>query len=343
MLELTDYKLKLPKLPSEQEWLDTVKGMDEGYMKEAIIISARGHCLLSDITEEKATPERLGWLSLWTKTITALSSATSAVESGSDWLLQVILRSTQEWLLHAKVLTDPIHDLNSKHDALRALSDKVIIHSASIEQSHRDTVDRLRAYAAWCLWSDLKYFEGLIGSRNMNKIWEPSTIGKEERDLQIKLFGRAEFESESDERELSEGRRRMQAILEEKVSRIRKWLSDPHVRPWCEKIEELCKQKNIPCPSFFALFGDEGTVSSQLKKWGLAHTYAIYSGGSMAIHGGTLEQFLFVDESAISPKPPGDKQEAESCFEVVLGHCNLIFLKLASIDQHILKKPELRG
>jgi hypothetical protein len=344
MAELTDYCLELPDLPSEQEWIEAVEQIDEGPERDAALVLARGSNLMADVTEEKVTSERLGWLSLCTKMLVALQSAISAAESHSEWLLEIISRSTTEWMLHAWVLNDS--DFHQDFSRLRELSEKIVVLPSSQDHSLRETVDRLRAYAAWCLWSDLEYFTRRIDRRNMNEVWSPDptvpvelTVSEEQREKLEQLFGKVE--AGPDASELREGRKRIEAVLQEKIDRIRLWLSDPFLEPWYEKIKARPEGKSSL--SFFALFGDESTIFKQLRKLGVPQAYSTYSSASMALHGGTLEQFILVGDSTISPKLSPDMDEVEKNFKLIISNCNIILVLLASIQQNILNRPELRG
>ena len=107
---LHDFELRLPQLPTEEEWINVINE-HEGPTKEAVIVRARGYNLLTDFYEPKATFERIGWLNLWAKGVVALESAISAFQEGLDWVLQTASRSTFEWILHVYVLIEPIFDL----------------------------------------------------------------------------------------------------------------------------------------------------------------------------------------------------------------------------------------
>jgi len=62
----------------------------------------------------------------------------------------------------------------------------------------------------------------------------------------------------------------------------------------------------------------------------------------MALHGSTIDQFMYIGDSVISPKIQISNQVEESLFEAVISNCNHVLLALAVIDHLILKKPGLR-
>jgi hypothetical protein len=111
MPRLSDYDLILPEVPSKEEWQHEIAGL-EGLLKEAAVLRAKGCNLLREINEKKATAERVGWLNLWAKTFAALDSAVAAFEYQSGFVLQMISRSTFEWLHHVGVIFDPISVLS---------------------------------------------------------------------------------------------------------------------------------------------------------------------------------------------------------------------------------------
>lgn len=62
----------------------------------------------------------------------------------------------------------------------------------------------------------------------------------------------------------------------------------------------------------------------------------------MALHGSTIEQFMFIGDSIIAPKVQTGNQVDENLLEAVIFNCNHTLVALAIIDHLILKKPELR-
>ena len=141
--------------------------------------------------------------------------------------------------------------------------------------------------------------------------------------------------------ELRKGRDRAHEYFQEKIMRIRGWLADPRLKSWLDKIEALSSARN-PHPCFFALFGDERSVRAQMRKRGAPQAYLLYSLESMAMHGSTVEQFFMIDDSSLTPKLQPDQATAERHLESIVSCCNHSIYSLASIDQRILSRPELR-
>jgi len=343
MSSLSDYDLILPQFPSEEEWRQAISELEalKGVAKDAAIVRVKGLNLLREVNEPKATAERLGWLNLWTKTFTALDSAVSAFEYRSDLVLQMIARCTFEWQLHAHVIMDPISDLHAQEKS----NPKVVV-LGSRERSLRETVDRLRAYTAWCLWSDKDYYEEFVHPRNLAGIWDTSPAKEiladgQRLELYKRFFG--SLDVEIDEKKLAERRQEMKRMFTEKIERIDQWLSDPHLKPWINKIRELSennKSKNKGPVTFFSLF--DSSVGRRLKQHGMKFGYAAYTIGSMILHGSTMGQFIMIGTSGLGPKIGTDDSDVEGAFGDIVSKCNHIFFLLSAIDHFVLKRRELR-
>jgi hypothetical protein len=161
---LTDYNLIFPQLPEEDESLQEILKQG-GVKKESAVVLAKAFNLIKDINETKATTERIGWLNLWSKAVVAMKSAISSFETNSDFSLQTISRATFEWFLHALIIAEPIFDQYKN----QSQNNKIHIS----KYAHRETVKRLRAYTAWCLWCDLLHNKDLIRRKALTEIWNP--------------------------------------------------------------------------------------------------------------------------------------------------------------------------
>ena len=339
MPPLNDFELHLPQLPTEEEWLNTISEL-EGLEKEAAIVRAKGYNLLSDFSEPRVTFERIGWLNLWSKAIVALESAISAFQEGLDWVLQTTSRSTFEWTLHAYVLIEPIFDLIE----LEKSEHKVVISSRSREYSHRITVERLRAYAAWCLWSDGVFYSDLLHPKTLENVWDPNPAKKilaneKDREGYERFFGTLEVET--DEEKLNKSREEMEGIYRGKKARIDRWLQDPQLKSWSNKITQLSRT-NKGAVSFFNIFDPDATVAKKLKKLDLRFGYVQYSKSSMALHGSSMEQFINIGNSVITPKLNMPNQGDETLFETVISDCNCLFVLLGMLNHFVLKNEKVR-
>ncbi len=334
MSVLSDYNLVLPQIPSHEEWIEYIESV-EGQERDISILRAKGYNLLADFNETSATYESLGWLSLWAKVMAALESIIPALHSGSNLILQSLSRATFEWMQHQLAITDPIHDLIQNMQI-----NKQVIMS---DYLYRSVIDRLRGYAAWCLWSDRKFYQELIHPHTQNDIWD-SKPAREILDDGEKLRRYEELygplNSETDEKILRQGRTKMERKYREKIRRIDQWLGDTKIEHWCKKLLEM-KRNGKPL-TLFGLFGDDNTIRKRLPKHGLKFAYTNYSESSMALHGSSIEQFMFIDDSSIAPKIQVDNQVEENLLETVIFNCNHMIVALAMIDQYILRKSELR-
>jgi hypothetical protein len=334
MTSLKELKLILPQLPTEEKWIELINDL-EGLTKEAAIVRAKGYNLLADLDESKATFERIGWLNLWTKAIVALESAMSAFQEGLNWVLQTIARSTFEWVLHAYALIEPISDLLEIEKSNR----KVVSSKWARLHSDKMTVERLRAYAAWCLWSDKESYHYLIHPKTLKKIWDPIPAEKILADKNYKedyeqLFGNIKVVT--DHEILSKGQKEMDSLYRKKIACIDELLRDPQLKSWADKILEISRKKKGSV-SFFNLFDPDATVIKKLKKLGPQFGYILYSEGSMALHGSSMEQFVIIDDSKVTPKINIKEQADERLFEKIISDCNRILVILYSIDHFLLK------
>lgn len=339
MPSFSDLKLHLPQLPAHEEWMKTISEL-EGRDKEATIVRAKGYNLLADFQESNASFERIGWLNSWAEAMTALESGISAFQYGSHWVLQTILRATFEWWLHLIVISEPMIGLLQ----VEKCGHKVVVSGRAHEYAQRKTVERLRAYAAWCLWKDKIHFRERLHPRTLEAAWDPnpakeilsSEEGLEKYEM---LFGK--LESETDSRKLKQGRAEQERFFKDKIHRIDQWLGDTQLREWHDKILEV-SDKNRGIVSFFNLFDPEATVSKLLQKHGLRFTYTRYSASSMGLHGSTMEQFLRIGDSEVSLKLQMDNEAREMLFDEVISECRLLFVLLGAINHFVLKNAELR-
>lgn len=330
---LNEYDLNLPQVPSEEEWQEGIAKL-KGLHREAIIVQAKGCNLIKNISETKATSERVGWLHLWAKTFSALDSAISAFNSGSGLILKMISRSTFEWILHLRVIMESTVDKpdnNLKNNGLKNGRASQII-------------DRLRAYTAWCFWSDKAYYEECVDWRTLAGLWDESTalnIMKDEQQLKMHEENFGPLNVELDEKKLRKRRLEMKRNIENRLNEINHWLEDPYLNPWVIKLEELKKYKGHI--SFFSLFDPNAdSVPKVLRKKELRFGYSRYLKGSMILHGSTMEHFISIGTSALGPNIKADDVELKNEFEDIISDCEYLFFSLAAIEHYYLSKKQLR-
>jgi hypothetical protein len=329
---LSKYDLILPKIPSHQEMNQAIEDLD-GLPKEAATIRAKGCNLLREVDEMKVTPERLGWLNLWAKTLAVLESAISAFDYQSDLVLKMISRCTFEYWLHALAILEPTVDLYSSITS----SKKITVLDSSLKRSLKEVVERLRAYTTWCLCSDMAFYKEIIRAKTLDGVWDANPakeIMTDEQKLEMyeRFFGPLEIEI--DENKLGEGRQKVKKVYREKINRIERWLSDPLLKPWTDFLE---KNSRV---SFFSLVGtNENTVAKRLSKLGLRFGYATYISGSMVLHGSSMKEFIIIGTQGLGPKIGNDESEAERLFSSIISSCKSIFFSLAVMNHFVLNKP----
>jgi hypothetical protein len=339
MASINDLGLHLPQLPTDDEWMKVINELT-GCEKDAAIVRAKGYNLLSDFQEPKASFERIGWLNFWSKTMTALESAISAFQYGSDWVLQTISRSTFEWRLHILAIIEPIYDLIE----IEKSGLKVVVSDRTHEYAKKKAVDRLRGYAAWCLWKDKTYFREHLHPKTLAAAWDANPakeILSDEEKLEKYEMLWGKLESETDTNKLNQGRVEQERILKDKIRRIAQWLKDSQIEEWYGRILEVAR-KNKGAVSFFNLFDQNDTIIKWLHKYGLRFTYTQYSASSMALHGSTMEQFINIVDSVVYPKIQVNKKSDKTLFNGIVSDCNWLFVMLGAINHFVLKNDELR-
>ncbi len=339
MQSFDEIELNLPELPSEDEWRKHINGLT-GIERDLGIIRAKGYNLLGDFDEPKASFERIAWLNFWSKTMTALESATSAYQYGSDWVLQTISRSTFEWRLHVLVIFEPLYDVVK----LEKTSAKIVVLDKTHENAQRKIVERLRGYAAWCLWNDKKYFQECLHPKTLDAAWDPSPakeILSDEEELEKYEYFFGKLEAETDSEKLKQGREHQERILKGKIARIEQWLEDPKLKQWHQRIIEIARKKKGNA-SFFNLFDPNASIAKSLYKHGMRFTYNQYSLGSMGIHGSTMFQFVNIGESSITPKYQIGKDGDEDTFSLIMSDCNWLIVMLAAMNKFVLENEKIR-
>jgi hypothetical protein len=342
MTELTEFDLTPVNIPDIEEARANVSQMNDGVLKRAKIVALRGYLLLSKVTEEKATSERLAWLNLVTQSITAVNAGITAFESRSNWTLKVIQRAVFEWELITIGISGNFELLDTSNSSQ---GNPIIFPQEFREsQSHRTCVARLRAYTAFCLWSDRDYYKKRISGRNMQRSYTEElypTFGPELEARRVDLF--FDRSSETDQADLDERRVKAEGEIQKEIDRIGQWLADPTLQKWTEKLSRFAEQKKGPM-SYWELIDVGRSVPGELQNLDLHYAYSIYMKGSMALHGSTFDQFLEIstENTFVFPKIMIDDEQHESELDFIVSSCNVMMVLLASIDQKILNRPELR-
>ena len=160
---LDEYKLSIPAV-SLKNWHAAVEAAS-GLMKDVLSVQTTGLELLGRVKENKGSTERIGWLNMWAKVFAALQAVMSAINYQSKLVLLMAQRNSFELMLQAHTIVDPIRKLSDGPTKTSQPED-------AQEYAFRSSVDRLRAYTAWCLWHDKAYFKEVLNPKSMRDIWD---------------------------------------------------------------------------------------------------------------------------------------------------------------------------
>jgi len=328
MSSLDDLTFLIPPL-WEKEWKETIDEA-EGVDKQLLLFQAHLANMLKTLKDCRITPERLAWFSLWSKTFLALDGARSALVRDSEYILHMLARASFENLLHARTVMEP--DFRLYKPASTFLESETV--KKSEEEIWGDVADRLRGYAAWCLWSDKQFYEELLKKDTLDKVWDPMPAFKIKNDptkrvMHESLFGPLDIETDSDR--LQEERAEYEQEFRKSLDRVGSWLKHPELKGWGEKLTRK------PKTNFFALCGvKNGKVPKRLENLGLGFAYASYMQGSMLIHGSTLDSlYCNMEGKKLMPKFFGEKKRVELLASEIGDSCNQVILLLVLMQKNL--------
>lgn len=335
VIDLEKLELWIPRL-WEKDWQNAINNAS-GIEKDLLIIQNRAANLLSQISDKRVTFARLAWLNLWTKLFSTLEGAFCAIPKNSLYVLRMLGRASFEQALHAKTIMEPI--LNAFSD-LKDSKERVMPKSLLCNLKKR-AVNRLEAYAAWCIWNDLTFYERLVCPETLDAAWDAEPAQKILRNLErLEAYESvySQLKIETDEKELKKGRLRQQDEGRHELHRLRKWLDHPDLKGWHEKLKK--SKKNNPM-TFFTLVGEDPRgVPKTLKEFDLYFGYSLYFEGSMAIHGSSLYQFLHLGNKSAMPLLAGTDDEVSGKAEEIGGNCSQVIIALIFLGRQIWPKQE---
>jgi hypothetical protein len=337
---LNDYKLSIPKV-WEDDW-DKALSSATGIYRELIATRKEGAGLLRDIDETHVTTERLGWLNLWSKTFAALQAVTSALDSHSNLILQLVYKNTFELMLQVHTVLDPVSDWQKSQAAgARGAEAKY-----GEEFAFRSTIERLRAYVAYCLWHDKAYYEEMINPRSFKDVWDftpPSSVATEGIASEQYGYLLERWESVFRESDSSERKRQMRDALSQKIRRIEQWLVDPSLRRWSAEMKTARTRLKGGVP-FFSMFDQsERSIPRRLIKEGLRFGYSSYVMSSMMSHASSMDGFVRINEDSAFPQVSEGVNEIERLAVDLIFRCRHLFILLGVIHHRILSRTELRS
>jgi len=320
--DLESYIFAIPEL-WEQDWEASIQE-SEGVEKSIIIAQARAANLLKTIKDKTVTPDRLAWMSLWTKSFCLLDGAYAAMSRNSLFSLEVLNRIALEVYLHTHVIAEPL------------------MPPESTMQYKETVIDRLCAYTAWTLLEDRELFWEHSKKRNLDMIWSPAPANsiKRNRALLEKYESvHGELELETDPSWLRAERRKQEDQLHKNTNRIDEWLRHPQLREWTRKIAVLAQKTKPKSLSFFAIFNeDDKSIRQRLINLNQGFAYLSYQQASILIHGSSMDQFFHVKNDNLFPKLVATHDEAESIAKIVCSNCTNIILLLALIQRKLPTK-----
>jgi hypothetical protein len=335
-MHLDQFRLSIPVV-SLKDWHDAVDA-SSGLMKDVLSAQTNGLELLQRVKEPTSSTERIGWLNMWAKVFAALQAVLAAINYQSKLELLMAQRNTFELMLQAHTIIDPIRKL--KDGSLHESRPK-----EAQEYAFRSSVDRLRAYTAWCLWHDKAYFKEVLNPKSMRDIWdiEPSAL---KDDTGKSSFLAAQFMEKTgkllDESALREGSRNVRKYYTERIRQIDEWMADPKLAKWATAINQASRNNIVGVPFFILFDRADVSIPKRLLREGIRFSYSNYIMSSMASHGSSMEEFIQIQGNTIKPLLSGDKEQIGILAPEVIVRCQHMFTILDILDKEMRNNPQIR-
>ena len=334
---LNEYKLCIPKIDIK-DWEQAVEAAS-GLLRDILKAQTKGVQLLQKIHEPLASTERIGWLNIWSKVFAALEAVAAAITHNSKLVLLFTQRNTFELMLQMHAIMDPIRNLKDKPPAGSQLRQ-------SQEYALRSSVDRLRAYAAWCLWHDKAYYKEVLNPKSMRDIWSHDFYDKMQPAIKkTPVYERfvEKMGSPMDEAAMREGSRNIRKLYTEKIKQIDEWMADPRLRRWSTALDQAGKNNIVGIPFFILFDPSEVSIPKRLLKEGLRFSYSAFILSSIASHGSSMEEFIDIGQNSLQPLFTGKKEQIEILAPEVIFRCQHIYTLLSAINDEMLKNPWIRS
>lgn len=336
-----EYKLSIPKV-WDSNWEKALTSAT-GIRRDLLATRKEAAALLQDIDEIHATPERLGWLNLWSKVFMALDAVLSAIESGSNLILQLIYKNTFELMLQVHSVLDPVFNL---HKMPQMDFTKADVNNNDAEYAYRSTIERLRVYVAYCLWHDKAYYEELINPRSFKEVWEftPNSWFVDDGNIgQRYSYFLDKWRTLLKQLSDKDLKYQTRKTLLQKIKRIDEWLLDPSLRRWAAAMNTARSRLKGGVP-FFSIFDQsDRSIPQRLIKEGLRFGYSSYVMSSMMSHASSMDGFIRIDGGTAFLISDGENSEIEGIAGELLLRCRHLFVLLTIIHCRILSRPELRS
>jgi hypothetical protein len=336
-MHLDEFRLSIPAV-SLKNWHDAVQAAS-GLMKDVLSVQTHGLELLRRVKESQASTERIGWLNMWSKVFAALQAVMAAINYQSKLVLLMAQRNTFELMLQAHTIVDPVRKLNDGSTKSSRPRD-------AQEYAFRSSIDRLRAYTAWCLWHDKAYFKEVLNPKSMRDIWdiEPGTLAG---DAGKASFFTAQFLEKIgaplDEKVLRTGSRNVRKYYTERIRQIDEWMADPKLAKWAAAVNQASRNNIVGVPFFILFDRADVSIPKRLLREGIRFTYSNYIMSSMASHGSSMEEYLKIQNNTITPFLSGDKEQIDILAPEVIVRCQHMFTILDILDNEMRNKPQIRS
>ena len=313
MIPLQSVSFYIPRL-WEKDWSDAISNT-QGVDQQLLVYQARAASLLEKINDFKATPERLGWLSLWTKTFVMLDGAQRALESWSEYVLQLLERAAFESVIHVHTILEP-----------------------GGSGAWDEVIERMRAHTAWCLWNDKGLYKELLDPQTQQGIWDQAPTLEivndlDERAMYERLFGPLEVEEQYALR-----RKQRQQVYQgdQAKRRVETWLAHPDLQLWTQRLESASR----PIRSFFELLGENPSIPRRLSGLGMCFAYHTYKKGSLFTHGSTIDGLMYFHDDLLTPKFVSTEDSMEILAGNVGSSCDQAIFGLGLLQMQIWSNEE---
>ena len=341
IINLVDLKEKTIRTPNFEhlEW-DAIINDSTKYEKELLETQRRGVNLLSNINECPVVFSKLAWLNLWTKTFNILDGAFFSLNCNSSLSsLHLLKRAILEFEQHIFTIFEPLGNITEKcekHSNIISINPK--------RKSKFEVIDRLKAYAAWCLWCDKGYLEYCLKPEVLNEVYNSedalnllsSFDSLEDKNSHEKLFGK--LDGTPDDITLKKDRLKIQDYGRKVLNYINNLLkNDNDLNTWSKRIAELSTTKRgFRLVSYYELFNkDESSFYQKLEKSDLKFAYSEYKLGSMFMHSSSLARTFHISDNMVIPNIMDSKNSKENDALFIGSRCTSIYT-LLSVLKHDL-------
>lgn len=334
MPPLDAYTIIVPELwKMADEWRAALEEAD-GAEKHCVLVQLRAVNLLKTIRDAPATPERLAWMTLWTRVFSLLDGVRGALDRHGVFAIDILARAAFESVLHTQAIIEPVIQL---HELEKSKLGRTTVAESARRNAWTQAIDQLRAYTAWCLWADRRYCEELGHPRTQDGIWDPDPVRAIAADPEsLRAFeafhGPLDLRNEHD---LERDRLAQEAGLQARRERLDTWLADARLKSWVAKLTAQSVANPTGASFFSLLFDDQRSIASRLGRRGERFAYFRYMRGSLLLHGSTCDEMMHVGKTVLAPAFSGDDEDTAHAGDDVANSCNLIVLGLFLMQKHV--------